>query len=81
MDYGSLTALTWVSEASVAKKRTAPGKPRGEQGHHGNHGRFGGSESGVHVRQPGEYLRVTCEYGGERLEGPGDPGEETVYHT
>jgi hypothetical protein len=45
---------------------------------------FLGGESGVLVRQPGEYLGVTCECGGEWLEGLSDPGEETaveVNHT
>jgi hypothetical protein len=35
-----------------------------------------GVESGVHVRQPGKYLMITCECSGERLSDPGDLGEE-----
>jgi hypothetical protein len=35
-------------------------------------------ESGVHGRQPIEHLRVTRERGGGRLEGPGNPREETT---
>jgi hypothetical protein len=43
------------------------------QGHRSYQDCFGGSESGVLVRQPGEYLGVTCKCGGERLDGLSGP--------
>jgi hypothetical protein len=54
------------------------------QGHRDDQGRLGGGESGVHGRQSGEHLRVTCKCSDERLQGLGSPGEETavqVNHT
>jgi hypothetical protein len=71
----------WLSEVFIARERTASGKGLVSQGYCSNQGCFGGSESSVLIRQPGEYLRVTCECGGEGLS---DPGEETaveVNHT
>jgi hypothetical protein len=76
----------WVSGVGGIRRQGEDGPEQGvSQGYHGDQGRFGGSESGIHaVRQPGVFLRVTCECDGARLEDPGESGEETaveVNHT